>query len=182
MGKRKSAALKAQRTAAAGRWVLPSLAAALLGLSLAALAVGTYPLSPGDALSLLFGGGTAGSREETVLFAIRLPRVAAAITVGAALAAAGTAYQGMFRNPLVSPDILGVSSGAGLGAVAGFGAAGLGVAAALGSGAGAGLGSGTAAAFGSSGLGMATGGGGGSGSASDVWATGAGGGSGGGFG
>jgi iron complex transport system permease protein len=66
------------------------------------------------------GGGAGGSREETVLFAIRLPRVAAALTVGAALAAAGTAYQGMFRNPLVSPDILGVSSGAGLGAVLGI--------------------------------------------------------------
>jgi iron complex transport system permease protein len=123
MGKRKSAAVTVQRAAGA-RWILPLLAAALLVLSLAALAIGPYPLSPGDTVSLLLrhvvGGGAAGSREETVLFAIRLPRVAAALTVGAALAAAGTAYQGMFRNPLVSPDILGVSSGAGLGAVLGI--------------------------------------------------------------
>jgi len=48
---------------------------------------------------------------------VRGPRVIAALLVGAALAAAGTAYQGMFRNPLVSPDILGVSTGAALGAV-----------------------------------------------------------------
>jgi len=48
---------------------------------------------------------------------VRGPRVLAALLVGAALAAAGTAYQGMFRNPLVSPDILGVSTGAALGAV-----------------------------------------------------------------
>jgi iron complex transport system permease protein len=54
---------------------------------------------------------------ETVVMQVRGPRVAAALLVGAALAAAGTAYQGMFRNPLVSPDILGVSSGAALGAV-----------------------------------------------------------------
>jgi iron complex transport system permease protein len=54
---------------------------------------------------------------ETVVLQVRGPRVLAALLVGAALAAAGTAYQGMFRNPLVSPDILGVSSGAALGAV-----------------------------------------------------------------
>ena len=51
---------------------------------------------------------------------VRGPRVLAALVVGAALAAAGTAYQGMFRNPLVSPDILGVSTGAALGAVLGI--------------------------------------------------------------
>ena len=51
---------------------------------------------------------------------VRLPRVAAAALVGAALAGAGTAYQTLFRNPLVSPDILGVSSGAGFGAVLGI--------------------------------------------------------------
>jgi iron complex transport system permease protein len=55
-----------------------------------------------------------------VLFFVRLPRVGAAMLVGAALAAAGAAYQGLFRNPLVSPDILGVSAGAGLGAVLGI--------------------------------------------------------------
>jgi iron complex transport system permease protein len=51
---------------------------------------------------------------------VRIPRVVASLLVGAVLAAAGTVYQGLFRNPLVSPDILGVSTGAGLGAAAGI--------------------------------------------------------------
>jgi len=54
--------------------------------------------------------------EENVIYQIRLPRVIAAVLVGAGLAIAGAAYQGLFKNPLVSPDILGVSSGAGFGA------------------------------------------------------------------
>ena len=57
---------------------------------------------------------------DTVLFEVRLPRVLAAVLVGASIAAAGAAYQTLFRNPLVSPDILGVSTGAGLGAVLGI--------------------------------------------------------------
>jgi iron complex transport system permease protein len=65
-------------------------------------------------------GTTADTTLSTVLFNIRLPRVVAAGLVGAALAAAGAAYQSLFRNPLVSPDILGVSTGAGLGAVIGI--------------------------------------------------------------
>ena len=54
--------------------------------------------------------------DYSVLFNIRLPRVIAALLVGAALSVAGAAYQGMFQNPLVSPDILGASAGAGFGA------------------------------------------------------------------
>ena len=57
---------------------------------------------------------------ETVILHVRGPRVLAAALVGAALAVAGTAFQGLFRNPLVSPDILGASSGAALGAVVGI--------------------------------------------------------------
>ena len=57
---------------------------------------------------------------ETVVFKVRGPRVLASMTVGGALAVSGAVYQGLFRNPLVSPDILGVSSGAALGAVLGI--------------------------------------------------------------
>ena len=57
---------------------------------------------------------------ENVIWQVRGPRVLAAVLVGAALAVAGTAFQGLFRNPLVSPDILGASSGAALGAVLGI--------------------------------------------------------------
>ena len=53
---------------------------------------------------------------DTVVFNIRLPRIITAMLVGAALSTAGAAYQGMFKNPLVSPDILGASAGAGFGA------------------------------------------------------------------
>jgi iron complex transport system permease protein len=65
-------------------------------------------------------GQAADPTVNTVVLQVRGPRVLAALLVGAALAAAGTAYQGMFRNPLVSPDILGVSTGAALGAVLGI--------------------------------------------------------------
>lgn len=54
--------------------------------------------------------------EELIVLSVRLPRICAAIIVGAALAAAGAVYQNLFRNPIVSPDILGVSAGAGFGA------------------------------------------------------------------
>ena len=55
-------------------------------------------------------GASAAGPADTVLFSVRLPRIAAALLVGAALAAAGAAYQCLFRNPLVSPDIIGVSA------------------------------------------------------------------------
>src|SRR3982074_403376 len=63
---------------------------------------------------------TAPAAVENVVLLVRGPRVLAAVMVGAALAVAGTAFQGLFRNPLVSPDILGASSGAALGAVLGI--------------------------------------------------------------
>jgi iron complex transport system permease protein len=98
------------------------MALALLVLVCAAvgLIAGAYPLRPGDFLSAaarLVSGEPPGTVEERVLLAIRGPRVAAGLIVGAALAGAGVVYQGLFRNPLVSPDVLGVSTGAGLGAV-----------------------------------------------------------------
>lgn len=90
--------------------------AAVIALVGIAFAVGRYPVSLAELLSVLTGQ-PVGANVETVVLQVRGPRVLAAVLVGAALAAAGTAYQGMFRNPLVSPDILGVSTGAALGAV-----------------------------------------------------------------
>jgi iron complex transport system permease protein len=92
---------------------------ALLGLIALAFAVGRYPVSMAELFSILLGHEVRPN-VETVILQVRGPRVLAALLVGAALAAAGTAYQGMFRNPLVSPDILGVSTGAALGAVLGI--------------------------------------------------------------
>lgn len=90
-----------------------------------AFASGQFPISFADIVSLIwskFSGGVshAAPNADIVLFEIRGPRIAAAFMVGAALAAAGATFQNLFRNPLVSPDILGVSSGAALGAVAGI--------------------------------------------------------------
>jgi iron complex transport system permease protein len=92
---------------------------ALLVLVVVAFAVGRYPVSVLELASLL-SGDAVPANVETVVMQVRGPRVIAALLIGAALAAAGTAYQGMFRNPLVSPDILGVSTGAALGAVLGI--------------------------------------------------------------
>jgi len=61
--------------------------------------------------------GLPPPQEATILLLIRLPRVTAALLVGAALAAGGVVMQGLFRNPMASPDILGVSTGGSLGAV-----------------------------------------------------------------
>jgi iron complex transport system permease protein len=94
-------------------------AGALVGLTALAFAVGRYPVSLTEIFSLLTGQSVSPN-VETVVMQVRGPRVLGALLVGAALAAAGTAYQGMFRNPLVSPDILGVSTGAALGAVLGI--------------------------------------------------------------
>jgi iron complex transport system permease protein len=104
----------------AGAYVLAI--AALAGLVVLAFAVGRYPISLSEFAGLLWSKIGGAHRDlapnvETVVLQVRGPRVLAALLVGASLAAAGTAYQGMFRNPLVSPDILGVSSGAALGAV-----------------------------------------------------------------
>lgn len=91
----------------------------------AAFALGRYPVSVPDLLAVLaakvggYGSGVPPA-VETVVWQIRGPRVVAAVLVGSALAMAGAAFQGLFRNPLVSPDILGASSGAALGAVLGI--------------------------------------------------------------
>ena len=96
----------------------------LIGGLLAAFTVGRYPVGLGDLVGVL--AKALGHRVdispaiETVVLQVRGPRVLAAVLVGAALALAGTAFQGLFRNPLVSPDILGASSGAALGAVVGI--------------------------------------------------------------
>ena len=116
-----------RRTAAAKlsghRLTIAVLATGLLALMLAAALVGAYPISPGELMAAVgrrLAGAAPVGQIDTVLFEVRLPRVAAAVLGGAALAGAGAAYQTLFRNPLVSPDILGVSTGAGLGAVLGI--------------------------------------------------------------
>ena len=92
---------------------------------LAAFTVGRYPVGISDLVNVLASKALGHRTEvspavESVILQVRGPRVLAAVLIGAALALAGTAFQGLFRNPLVSPDILGASSGAALGAVVGI--------------------------------------------------------------
>jgi iron complex transport system permease protein len=113
------------RAASRYRAVAAATVLGLLALVAIAISVGPYRVAPGDLVALLIAKAGAHARPlpptaETVILQIRLPRVLAALAVGAALAASGAAYQSLFRNPLVSPDILGVSSGAAFGAVIGI--------------------------------------------------------------
>lgn len=102
------------------RLTLLALLAALLAATLFSFLLGYYPLTPAEvckAFLTRFGyTGTLAPQAVTIFWHIRLPRILSAVFIGASLSVAGASYQGMFRNPLVSPDILGVSSGASLGA------------------------------------------------------------------
>lgn len=104
-----------------GRLMRPAAALPLLGLLLlltaaAGAALGPATLSPG-ALWQALAPGAAGSPERAILVSLRLPRVAAAAVTGGSLAVSGALFQALLRNPLAEPYLLGVSSGAALGAV-----------------------------------------------------------------
>lgn len=101
-------------------WLIVSLIITLGVAFLLGLLLGKFPLTLTQVLHSLWSGGLNNDPADLVVWHLRLPRLAAAILVGSSLAAAGATYQAMFRNPLVSPDILGVSAGAGLGAVLGI--------------------------------------------------------------
>jgi len=96
------------------------LTVVLIVCAFISLTLGRYSLSASEIFaslhSLLTGSSVQNEQANAVITQIRLPRIAFAVLVGAALSAAGAVYQGLFKNPLVSPDILGVSSGAAVGA------------------------------------------------------------------
>lgn len=97
------------------------LLACLLVCIVLAACVGKYPVSPGDSLKIMLGAllrkpGSANEMTVNVVLGLRVPRILASVIVGGALSMSGAAYQGIFKNPLVSPDFLGVSSGACIGA------------------------------------------------------------------
>lgn len=101
-------------------WAGKTIAIALLVVltfltAMVCLCIGYYSLSISDIFAALLGGEVLDSNAQTIIN-IRLPRIGAALLIGGALSMSGAAYQGMFKNPLVSPDILGVSSGASAGA------------------------------------------------------------------
>ena len=93
----------------------------LVFLFFASFLVGTYPIPPKTVWDVLFEkiSGTGIYWEpavEKVIFQVRIPRILLGILIGGGLAVSGASYQTLFKNPMVSPDILGVSAGAGFGA------------------------------------------------------------------
>lgn len=97
--------------------VFAGLAALLVAVVFVSIGHGAHAIPLAKVLSLLVDPTHASAdRDAFVVFAIRLPRVAAALAIGASLAVSGVLMQGLFRNPLADPGILGVSSGAALAA------------------------------------------------------------------
>ena len=100
-------------------------AVALIICIVLGLGLGRMMIAPSDVVSilskhLLTGAGSSTDANVLTVMNIRLPRVVAALLVGSALAISGAAYQGLFKNPMVSPDILGASAGASFGAALGI--------------------------------------------------------------
>lgn len=101
-------------------WALPALGAAVLAACLAALAIGRYTLTIPEVVSALgspITGAAVPDVIDSVVYGLRMPRVVLAVLVGAGLASAGAAFQSLFSNPLATPDTLGVTGGASVGAV-----------------------------------------------------------------
>ncbi len=114
------AALRRQRLKTGLLWLVPL---ALFGL---ALTLGRYPISPAEVgrslLSPFFPDLANGvpSTARALVLRVRLPRALGALLIGASFGATGTAFQGIFKNPLVDSNILGVTAGAGFGAALGL--------------------------------------------------------------
>ncbi len=112
-------AMKQQKTGV----ILLGLGITLAIIFIVSLSIGQISISPTDILFLigkkvgLFSSYEANAIHDTVLFNIRLPRILMTVLIGGALAVSGAALQGLFRNPLVEPGLIGVSSGAALAVV-----------------------------------------------------------------
>ena len=128
----KGIALETPRRAVASRWArlrlggqLGLLAALLVLVVMLATSIGAVPISFGHTVAIFLNATQLfhfradwPATDPIILFTTRLPRVLAALLVGAALGTAGTLFQGLLRNPLADPFLLGTSSGAALGATA----------------------------------------------------------------
>ena len=98
-------------------WALVALTSVLVSVAVAALFIGSAALSPRAVVRALAGRAESESVEAIVTLGLRLPRVLVAVLAGGALAVAGVAFQGLTRNPLAEPSVLGVTSGAAFGVV-----------------------------------------------------------------
>ncbi len=107
-------------------WVKITIPVFLVAIVVVSFAMGRYPVTPPElieGISRHFSGTISTQSDlslDKIIFNVRTPRVLLVVLVGAALASAGAAFQGMFRNPLVSPDLLGASAGASFGACLGL--------------------------------------------------------------
>ncbi len=97
------------------RTTLAVMAVLLLAAGLLILCLGDFGLTPVDVLQVLTGGGER--LDRFIVFEVRLPRLVLAVLVGAAFGLAGGLFQSVLRNPLASPDIIGITTGASVAAV-----------------------------------------------------------------
>jgi iron complex transport system permease protein len=102
------------------RLVLPVLLLLLFVSVVVSISIGVVRVPLRDLLAAVFSHHALTETQQTILFAIRLPRVLASALVGAALALSGLMFQGLFRNPLADPYIIGASGGAAFGACIGI--------------------------------------------------------------
>lgn len=117
----KSTVPEAKSKAKSKSAVIIILSVVLIAAILFSLMLGRYPVTPGELIDIIFSDLFGAEQYRTdasvrVLYNIRLPRIFLACLVGCCLSAAGAAYQGVFQNPMASPDILGASNGAAFGA------------------------------------------------------------------
>ncbi|GAB3569892.1 iron chelate uptake ABC transporter family permease subunit [Amycolatopsis endophytica] len=104
-----------RRTARRTAIVTAVLAVAVLAVFLLALSIGDFPIAVPDVVRTLFGGGTV--RDDYIVLRLRLPRALAGLLVGLAFGLSGALFQRLLRNPLASPDVIGVTAGSSLAAV-----------------------------------------------------------------
>ena len=102
------------------RWLLAAMTALLLAVSVISLFAGRVLYPPGEVFRALFGQQEAGAAVDLIVWNLRLPRTLLAILVGGSLGMAGAALQGLLRNPLAEPGVVGVSTSAAFGSVAVF--------------------------------------------------------------
>ena len=105
--------------------IFTALAVLFLAIVVVSFCLGDYAVPVSQVVHILTSAALhkpidAPAAAVTVIMQIRLPRIIAAILIGGALSVAGCTYQGIFRNPMVSPDLLGASAGAGFGAALGL--------------------------------------------------------------
>lgn len=114
-----------KKSASKERFIMAMLVIMAAAAFLISFTLGRYGISVPELLkvflSKILGLETTWSASiDTVIFRVRIPRILAAMLVGGALSMSGASYQGLFKNPMVSPDILGASAGAGFGAALGI--------------------------------------------------------------